>query len=132
MNLTAAIWMFLGGLLVAVMGAACGRSLPDSALAVVSSLVPTAIVECDVVPLGEAGSGDGITTVRFVAYGDVDRGDGVGCGMVTDARLAVIVGYDDIADWWELIGGELGVIEQTPPGLRIPSSNEKLSAAPAF
>lgn len=132
MNLTAAIWMFLGGLLVAAMGAACGRSLPDSALAVVSSLAPTAIVKCDVVPLGEAGSGGDMTTVRFVAYGDVDRGDGVGCGMVPDARLAVIIGNDDIADWWELVGGELGVVEQAPPGLQIPSSGDKLSAAPVF
>ncbi len=131
MNLTAAIWMFLGGLLVAAMGAACGRSLPDSALAVVSSPAPTAIVECDVVPLVEAGAGDGTTTVRFVAYGDVDRGDGVGCGMMPEARLAVIVGNDDIADWWESVGGELGIIEQAPPGLQIPSSSEKLSAASA-
>ena len=73
-----------------------------------------------------------MTTVRFVAYGDVDRGDGVGCGMVPDARLAVIIGNGDIADWWELVGGELGVVEQAPPGLQIPSSVEKLSAAPAF
>ena len=130
--LTTAARILTCGILAVAMGAACGRSLPDPALAVVSSPAPTAIVECDVVPLVEAGAGDGTTTVRFVAYGDVDRGDDVGCGMMPEARLAVIVGNDDIADWWELIGGELGVIEQTPPGLQIPSSSEKLSAASAF
>lgn len=129
---SAVTWVFLCGLLIAVVGAACGRSLPDSDLAVVSSPAPTAIVECDVVPLGEAGSGDDTTTVRFVAYGDVDRSDGVGCGMMPEARLAVIVGNDDIADWWELVGGKLGVVEQAPPGLLISFNSESLSAAPAL
>ena len=84
-------------------------------------------------PLGKtARSGDDAATVRFVAYGDADRSDGIGCGMVPDARLAVIVGYDDIADWWELVGTDLGIREQAPPGLQIPVSGEKLSTAPAF
>ena len=120
------------GILAVAMVAACGRSLPDSALAVVSSPAPTAIVECDVERLGGAGSGDDTTTVRFVAYGDVDRGDDVGCGMMPEARLAVIAGNDDIADWWELVGGKLGVVEQAPPGLLIPFNSENLSAAPAL
>ena len=84
-------------------------------------------------PLGKtARSGDDAATVRFVAYGDADRSDGIGCGMVPDARLAVIVGYDDIADWWELVGTDLGIREQAPPGLQIPVSGEKLLTAPAF
>ncbi len=98
---------------------------------VMSSLAPTAIVECDVAPLGEAaGSGDNTATVRFVAYGDVGRGSG--CAMAPDVRLAVVVGYDDIIGWWELIGDDLGIFEQAPPGLQIPVSGEDLSAAPAF
>lgn len=124
--------MLLCGLLAATAGAACGRPLPDSALTVVPSSAPTAIVTCDVAPLRKtARSGDDTATVRFVAYGDADRGDSVGCEMVTDARLAVIAGYDDIADWWELVGVDLGIREQAPPGLQIPVSGEKLSAAPA-
>lgn len=130
-NLTTAARGLLCGLLAA--GVACGRPLPDSALMVVPSPAPTAIVACDVVPLGKtARSGDETATVRFVTYGDADRGDSVGCGMVPDARLAIIAGYVDIADWWKLVGVDLGIREQAPPGLQIPVSGEKLSATPTL
>lgn len=120
----------LCGLLTAAAGAGCGRDLPDSALTVVSSLAQTTIVECDVVPLGElTGSGD--RTVRFVAYGDADTDNGVGCGMLPDVRMAVIY-YDAIGGWWELIGGDLGIFRQAPPGLQIPSSGDRLPVGLAF
>ena len=51
------IGSYAGLLLAATAGAACGRPLPDSALTVVSSPAPTAIVTCDVVPLGKTASG---------------------------------------------------------------------------
>ena len=102
---------------------------PDGPPAPVAPKTLAAIVECDVVPLGElAESG----TVRFVAYGDVDRGDGVGCGMVPSVRLAVVNGYDDILGWWGLVGADLGIGGGlAPPGLQIPSSDERLSVVPA-
>ena len=106
--------------------------VPDGPVALPAPVAPrtlAAIVECDVVPLEElAESG----TVRFVAYGDVDRGDGVGCGMVPSVRLAVVNGYDDILGWWGLVGADLGIGGGlAPPGLQIPSSDERLSVVPA-
>ena len=106
--------------------------VPDGPVALPAPVAPetlAAIVECDVVPLGElAESG----TVRFVADGDVDRGDGGGCGMVPSVRLAVVNGYNDILGWWRLVGADLGIGGGlAPPGLQIPSSDERLSAAPA-
>ena len=106
--------------------------VPDGPVALPAPVAPrtlAAIVECDVVPLEElAESG----TVRFVVYGDVDRGDGVGCGMVPSVRLAVVNGYDDILGWWGLVGADLGIGGGlAPPGLQIPSSDERLSVVPA-
>lgn len=105
---------------------------PDGLVELPAPVTPrtlAAIVECDVVPLEElAESG----TVRFVAYGDVDRGDDVGCGMLSSVKLAVVNGYDDILSWWRLVGADLGIGGGlAPPGLQIPSSDERLSAAPA-
>ena len=90
--------------------------VPDGPVALPAPVAPetlAAIVECDVVPLGELA---GSETVRFVAYGDVDRGDDVGCGMVPTARLAVVNGHDDTLDWWEL--EDLGIRDLAPPGCR--------------
>ena len=133
------------GLLVAAAGAACasGDSLvPQASPAVVS---PSAV--CDVVALSEgAGVGprsDGryTTTVRFVAYGDVDSDDDMPCGMLSDVRTAVISqegsnsAYrerDNMLNWWAVVGGsELGVERFIPPGVRVMSTAEGLSAAPA-
>ena len=123
MKPTITTWILTCGLLVAVAGVGCGRDLPGSALTVVSSLAQTTIVECDVALPGELkGSGD--RTVRFVAYGNAYTDNRVGCGMLPNVRMAVIY-YDAIGGWWELIGDDLGIFRQAPPGLLIPSSGER-------
>ena len=124
--------IFIYGLLVGVAVTACGRPLPDSALTVVSSSAPTAIVTCDVMPLGKtAKSGDDTVTVRFVAYGDMDSDDDVPCGMLPDVRIAVVEANNRL-NWWKAVGGsELGIERFIPPGARVPTTAERLAAAPA-
>ena len=133
------------GSLVAAAGAACASGdlpVPQASPAVVS---PSAV--CDVVALSEgAGGGPGsdgryTTTVRFVAYGDVDSDDDVPCGMLSDVRTAVISEEgsnsvyrerDNMLNWWAVVGGnELGIERFIPPGVRVMSTAEGLSAAPA-
>lgn len=91
---------------------------------------------CDVTPLGEPNRADsGYHTVRFVAYGDVDSDDAVSCGMLPDVRIAVVERANNVynrLNWWKAVGGsELGIEEYIPPGVRVPTTAEKLSAAPA-
>ena len=108
--------------------------------------LPSAFVSssavCDVTPLDKPDladyrSDDGyMATAKFVAYGDVDNDDDVPCGMLPDVRIAVMseefFGEEVLQDWWEAVGGnELGIEEYIPPGVRVPSTAEKLSNAPA-
>ena len=119
-------------LLVAAAGAACAGGdspVPQASPAVVS---PSAM--CDVRPLDENGA-DHAVTIRFVAYGDVDSDDAVPCGMLPDVRIAVVERANNVyyrLNWWKAVGGsELGIEEYIPPGVRVPTTAEKLSAAPA-
>ena len=89
---------------------------------------------CDMVPLGEpVRAGDDTATVRFVAYGDVDGDDDVPCGMLPDVRIAVISqegSKDKLLSWWTAVGGdELGIETFIPPGARVPTTSERVSAA---
>ena len=109
------------------------------------ALSPSSV--CDVVALSEAAGGgpgpDGryTTTVRLVAYGDVDSDDDVPCGMLPDVRIAVIseegaysayAERDNMLNWWTVVGGsELGIERFIPPGVRVLSTAEGLLAAPA-
>lgn len=71
-------------------------------------------------------------TVRFVAYGDVDSDDDVPCGMLSDVHVAVVEGTKNRLNWWKTVGGsELGIEKFMPPGVRVPTTAERLSAAPA-
>lgn len=93
---------------------------------------PSAV--CDVVPLDEPVRAGGDTaTVRFVAYGDVDGDDDVPCGMLPDVRIAVISqegSKDKLLSWWTAVGGyELGIETFIPPGARVPTTSERMSAA---
>ena len=101
---------------------------------------PSAV--CDVVPLDEpVRAGDDTATVRFVAYGDIDEDDDVPCGMLSDVRIAIISeegAYsavkeeDKLLSWWTAVGGDkLGIDTFIPPGTRVPTTPEKVSAAPA-
>lgn len=100
---------------------------------------PSAV--CDVSPLGEPTASDlGYYTVRFVAYGDMDSNDDVPCGMLPEVRIAVIHekrGENVMRNWWEAVGGsELGspndyFPKYLPPGVRVPTTVEKLATAPA-
>ena len=87
---------------------------------------------CDVAPLGESvESDDDTATVRFVAYGDFDSDDDVPCGMLLEVRIAVVEA-DDRLNWWEAVGGsELGIEGFIPPRARVPTTAERLAAAPA-
>lgn len=128
-------------------------SAPQTAPAVVSPPVV-----CDVIPLENAwldeatridfGSDDNDTVsveeatgsevhtapYRFVAYGDIDSDDDMRCGMLPDVRVAIIQRRTNEAlfeDWWTAVGGsELGIERLAPPGVRVPSTAEKLSKAP--
>ena len=102
---------------------------------------PSAV--CDVVPLDESIlAGADAVTVTFVVYGDVDSDDDVPCGMIPDVRIALInqSGFnsaweeeDNMLNWWTAVGGdELGIKRLIPPGVRVPTSAESLSAAPAL
>lgn len=101
---------------------------------------PSAV--CDVVPLDEPVRAGGDTaTVRFVAYGDVDGDDDVPCGMIPNVRIAIISeegAYsaaeegNKLLSWWTAVGGdELGIETFIPPGARVPTTPEMVSAAPA-
>ncbi len=117
------------------------RVLPASPAAPVVS--PSAV--CDVAPLSEATRAgpwpdDSHTSVSIVAYGDVDSDDDVPCAMLPDVRIAVIqdtsqnssVSLDLLEDWWTAVGGdELGIRRFIPPGVRVPSTAERLASAPA-
>ena len=76
-------------------------------------------------------------TVRFVAFGDVDKGDDVPFGMVPDVRIAAIK-KDDISDWWATVTGDSSDVNgdlrvsYIPPGVQVVSSFERISGAPAF
>ena len=92
---------------------------------------PSAV--CNVTPLDEETESDSDTAiVRFVAYGDMDSDDDVPCGMLPDIRIAVIHRYfhAQVLDaWWEAVGGgELGIVGSIPPGVRVPTTAERLSA----
>lgn len=101
---------------------------------------PSAV--CDVVPLDEpVRVGDDTATVRFVAYGDLDSDDDVLCGMLPGVRIAVINDEDahsavkeedKLLNWWTAVGGdELGIETFIPPGVRVPTTPERVSAASA-
>ena len=92
---------------------------------------PSAV--CDVTPLEEETESDSDTAImRFVAYGDMDSDDDVPCGMLPDIRIAVIHRYFHarvLDAWWEAVGGgELGIVGSIPPGVRVPTTAERLSA----
>ena len=108
--------------------------LPSSSGSSPTTVFPSAV--CDVAPLGEPTVADPERyTIRFVAYGDVDSDDDVPCGMISDARIAVIheKSFEWVLDdWWAAVGGnELGIRQRIPPGVRVPSTADKLSAVPA-
>lgn len=102
---------------------------------------PSAV--CDVVPLDEpVRAGDGTATMRIVAYGDIDSEDDVPCGMLSGVRIALISedgAYsaveeeDKLLSWWAAVGGdELGINTFIPPGARVPTTSERVSAASAL
>ena len=122
----------LCGLLVSVASTALVAwyflSPSESFLTVVS---PSTV--CNVTPLDEETESDSDTAiVRFVAYGDMDSDDDVPCGMLPDIRIAVIHRYFHarvLDAWWEAVGGgELGIVGSIPPGVRVPTTAERLSA----
>ena len=101
---------------------------------------PSAV--CDVVPLDEpVRAGDNTATMRIVAYGDVDSDDDVPCGMLSGVRIAIISeegAYsaikekDKLLSWWTAVGGdELSIETYIPPGARVPTTPDRVSAAPA-
>lgn len=55
--------------------------------------------------------------------------------MLPDVRIAVVERANKAnnrLNWWKAVGGsELGIEEYIPPGVRVPTTAEKLSAAPA-
>lgn len=80
-----------------------------------------------------AESDDVEVTVRFVAFGDVDRSDGISLGVVPDVRIAVIKD-DDVSGWWKSVTGIEGYLSPTyyiPPGAQVQSSFDGISTAPA-
>ena len=91
---------------------------------------PSAV--CNVTPLSEPPTSDsGYYTARFVAYGDIDGDDDVPCGMLSDVRIAVVEANNRL-NWWKAVGGsELGIERFIPPGARVPTTVERLAAAPA-
>lgn len=118
---------------------AVSQPVPVSPISPVA-FTPSAV--CDVAPLGEpVRTGGDAVTVRFVVYGDVDSDDDVPCGMIPNVRIAIInqAGLnsareeeDNMLNWWTAVGGdELGVKRLIPPGVRVPTSAENLSVAPA-
>lgn len=126
----------LCGLLITAVGVfyACNNSTVPA----VNSLLAV----CDVTPQDEAAeSSDDMATVRFVVYGDMDGEDDVACGMLSGVHIAIIsnagaysaVKEDDILlNWWTVVGGdELGIKHFIPPGVRVPTTAERLSEAPA-
>lgn len=120
------------GVLAAGAGVACASGdspVPQASPAVVS---PSAV--CDVRSLDENGM-DHAVTIRFVAYGDVDSDDAVPCGMLPEVRIAIVERANNVynrLNWWKAVGGgELGIEEYIPPGVQVPTTAEKLSAAPA-
>ena len=94
---------------------------------------------------------EGTVTVRFVTYGDIDPDDEVPFGMIPDVQIAIIKDREVIIwegneyesryeyeatyhlrDWWETVGGHnLGIEKRIPPGVRVQSTPEQLTAAPA-
>ena len=101
---------------------------------------PSAV--CDVTPLDEETESDSDTAiVRFVAYGDMDSDDDVPCGMLPGVRIAIISNAgarsafkerDNLLNWWTVVGGdELGIKHFVPPGVRVPTTADRLSEAPA-
>ena len=80
-----------------------------------------------------AESDDVEVTVRFVAFGDVDRGDGTSLGIVPNVRIAVIK-EEDVSGWWKSVTGIEGYLSPTyyiPPGAQVQSSFDGISTAPA-
>lgn len=78
-------------------------------------------------------SSDVEVTVRFIAFGDVDRGDGISLGIVPEVKIAVIKD-DDVSGWWKSVTGIEGYISPTyhiPPGVQVQSSFDGISTAPA-
>ena len=133
-------------------GLLCGLLVGVTGTAVVawyflspSGSFPTIIlpsVVCDVTPLGEeTESDDDTVTVRFVAYGDVDGEDDLACGMLPGVRIAIISNAgaysaleeeNRLLNWWTSVGGdELGIKRFVPPGVRVPTTADRLSEAPA-
>lgn len=82
--------------------------------------------------------GEAVVTMRFVAFGDVDNDDNTPLGMVPDAQIAAIKGYD-VSDWWasviadeELVADEDSDIRYyVPPGVQIVASSGRIYNAPA-
>lgn len=138
MKPTTPTWIFTCGLLAAAASTACttqGTLAPQDPTAHVSLSTV-----CDVAPLNETtkasdvSEGSNTIPIRFVVYGDVDSDDDLPCGMMSNVRIAIIEwnSDNDLRDWWEAVGGnELGTERFAPPGVRVPSTAEKLSDAPA-
>lgn len=127
--------LFSIGLLCGLLVGVAGSALVAWYLFLLSGSSPTIFspsVVCDVTPLDEADeSGDETVTVRFVAYGDMDTDDDVPCGMLPYINIAIIRYFDAqvLTDWWEVVGGgELGIMGSMPPGVRVPTTAERLSA----
>ena len=125
-----ATWMLRCGLSGAIVGTACAGG--DAPVSQASPAVISPSAACDVAPLDKpVRVGGGMVTVRFVVYGDFDSDDDVPCGMLSDVRVAVVEANDRL-NWWEAVGGsELGIEKFIPPGARVPTTAERLAAAPA-
>ena len=82
-------------------------------------------------------SGEAGVTVRFVAFGDVDKDDDIPFDMVPDVRIAAIK-KDDVSDWWATVTGDGfaaskdSSVSYVPPGVQVVSSFERISGAPAL
>lgn len=98
------------------------------------AFLPSAV--CDVVPLDEpVRADDNTATVRIVAYGDIDSEDDVPCGMLSGVRIYAIrheFQVDVVKAWWTAVGDEemAYTYYSIPPGARVPTTAEKLSAVP--
>ena len=73
--------------------------------------------------------------MRIVAYGDVDRDDDVPCGMLSGVRVYAMrheFQADVVKAWWTAaVDGEMAYeYYSLPPGVRVPTTAEKLSAVP--
>ena len=122
------LYGLLAGVVITALVAWYFLSPSESSPTVVS---PSAV--CDVTPLDEETESDSDTAItRFVAYGDMDSDDDVPCGMLSDIRIAVIhrYFYARVLDaWWEAVGGgELSIVGFIPPGVRVPTTAERLLA----